>query len=72
MYLSDSVIHSACASFAFCAVHSEEDFGLGSRGHLEAGVDVDQVLELVLVVVVDERLNRPLQTITTLQVSLGQ
>jgi len=61
-YLSHSVIHHAYSSFTLSAVHSEEDFGLGSCRHFEASVDVDQVLVLIFIVVVDKWQNGPLNT----------
>jgi len=59
-YLPNSIVHFPHSSFALSAVESEEDFGLGSCPDLESSVDVDQVLELVFLVVVNKRLNGPL------------
>jgi len=60
-YLSKSVGHFSHARFAFSPVESKEHVRFGSGRHLESGVNVDQILKLVLVVVVNQRLHGPLQ-----------
>ena len=84
-YLANAVIHLANSSFTIGSIHSEEDFRLGSRRHFEAGMDVDEVLQgvvlqgmdvdevlqLVFVVVINKWLNGPLQFNTTLSITLN-
>jgi len=52
-HLSESVVHLADTGLRHVAVDPEEDLGLGSCGHLETGVDVNQVLETLDMVPAD-------------------